>query len=400
MKKNKILVIDPILRGSRLQNTFYFCKALAALYNQVIIVTREDYQSKHLDELGLLKLKNVLLFSVKLNLNGAWIKKLNVSELKIIFEEIIANFPVNRNEKIDIFFTALDDYFISMLFLIGKLRKKNMYNFIFLKYRTEFYYEQPGSFLLQLKYITQKILLDSIVNSYDLFLSMDEKLFENPRIKRALPTNSHFIQEPWEGDFNKDKAEGRKITDIPEKSFVLLTIGKQDKRKGLREVVDAFSKVSTLPNIKLHIVGKIPEELRNEIFDRLNNMPKDSYKLQEDFVPEELLPFYFASTDVVLLPYTIEFKFTSGVLVRAAASGKPIIATSHGLIGHRVKKHNLGLVYDHNDSQGLVESIKEMYNNYDLYKTNILKSGFSFASEGHIDNFINSFDEIISNNIK
>jgi len=229
---------------------------------------------------------------------------------------------------------------------------------------------------------------------------MDEKLFENPRIKRTLPTNSHFIQEPWEGDFNKDKSEGRKITGIPEKSFVLLTIGKQDKRKGLSEVVDAFSKVSTLPNIKLHIVGKIPEELRTEIFAKLNNLPKDSYKLQEDFVPEELLPFYFASTDVVLLPYTIEFKFTSGVLVRAAASGKPIIATSHGLIGHRVKKHNLGLVYDHNDSQGLVESIKEMYNNYDLYKTNILKSGFSFASEGHIDNFINSFDEIISNNIK
>lgn len=400
MKKNKIILVDPILRGSRLQNTFYFSKALAVSYNQIIIVTREDYQSKHLDELGLLKLENVLLYPAKLNLNGAWIKKLNASELKIIFEEIIANFSGNGNERIDIFFTALDDYYISILFLIGKLRKRNMYNFIFLKYRTEFYYEQPGSFLLQLKYIAQKILLDSIVNSNDLFLSMDEKLFENPRIKRTLPTNSHFIQEPWEGDFKKDKSEGRKITGIAEKAFVLLTIGKQDKRKGLSEVVDAFSKVSTLPNIKLHIVGKIPEELRNEIFTKLNKLPLGSYKLQEDFVPEELLSFYFASADVILLPYTIEFKFTSGVLVRAAASGKPIIATSHGLIGHRVKKHNLGLVYDHNDFQGLVESIKEMYNNYDLYKTNILKSGLSFASEGHIDNFINSFDEIISNNIK
>jgi len=168
MGNRKIILVDPILRGSRLQNTFYFSKALAASYNQIIIVTREDYQSKHLDELGLLKLQNVLLYPSKLNLNGAWIKKLNATELKIIIEEIIANFPVNGNQRIDIFFTALDDYYIPILFLIGKLRKRNRYNFIFLKYRTEFFYEQPSSLLLQLKYVTQKILLNSIVNSNEI----------------------------------------------------------------------------------------------------------------------------------------------------------------------------------------------------------------------------------------
>jgi len=246
----------------------------------------------------------------------------------------------------------------------------------------------------------QKILLNSIVNSKDLFLSMDEKLFENSRVKGTLPSNSHFIYEPWEGDFKIEKYEGRKITGIAEKSFVLLTIGNQDKRKGLSQVIDAFSEVSMLPDIKLHIVGKIPDKLRNEIFAKLNNLPHGCYKLQEDFVPEELLPFYFASADVVLLPYTIEFKFSSGVLVRAAASGKPIIATSHGLIGHRVKKYNLGLVYSHNDTKGLINNIKEMYNNYEVYKTNILKKNSSFVSEGYIDNFINSFNKIILSNIR
>ncbi len=323
MNKKKIIIIDPILRGSRLQNTFYFCKSLVEIYNQIIIVTREDYESKHLYELGLMNLKNVMLYPTKVNLNGAWIKKINISEIKKIITEISENFPVKGNEKIDLFFTALDDYFISISFIIRRLRRMNKYNFIFLKYRTEYFYEKPSNYFIRLKYTVQKILLNSIVNSNDLFLTMDEKLFENPLIKETLPLNSHLIQEPWEGNFNKDKSKARDITGIEENSFVILTIGKQDKRKGLSQVIDSFLKVTMLPNIKLHVVGKIPEELRNEIFDRFKNLPKDSYILHEDFVPEELLPFYFSSADVVLLPYTIEFKFTSGVLVRAVISGKP-----------------------------------------------------------------------------
>ncbi len=50
--------------------------------------------------------------------------------------------------------------------------------------------------------------------------------------------------------------------------------------------------------------------------------------------------------------------------------------------------------------QGWLKVSTKCIKNYDLYKENVLKNSFSFANKGHIKNFINSFNEIISNNVK
>jgi len=53
----------------------------------------------------------------------------------------------------------------------------------------------------------------------------------------------------------------------------------------------------------------------------------------------------FAACDAVLLPY-IRHLDGSGVLSRAAGAGKPAIASDEYLIGHIVRQHRMGLLFE------------------------------------------------------
>jgi glycosyltransferase involved in cell wall biosynthesis len=65
----------------------------------------------------------------------------------------------------------------------------------------------------------------------------------------------------------------------------------------------------------------------------------------------------FAASDVVLLPYLNHFG-TSGVLSRAMAAGKPVIASNEQLLGRLVREHGLGLLFPSGRVLALCECIR------------------------------------------
>jgi len=60
----------------------------------------------------------------------------------------------------------------------------------------------------------------------------------------------------------------------------------------------------------------------------------------------------FCASDVVLLPYIKHFG-SSGVLSLSAAAGKMVIASDEGLVGQKVRKHNLGWLFPSGNVEGL-----------------------------------------------
>jgi len=66
----------------------------------------------------------------------------------------------------------------------------------------------------------------------------------------------------------------------------------------------------------------------------------------------------FSATDAVLLPY-IHHYGSSGVLSRAAAAGKLVIASDEGLLARRVRDHGLGLLFPTNDVPALQQRMTE-----------------------------------------
>lgn len=136
----------------------------------------------------------------------------------------------------------------------------------------------------------------------------------------------------------------------------LVVTGQQSQRKGLADVVAlAESPEFDRLGVEITLVGRLTADTE-PLRPRLAAQPR--IRWIERFVAERELAQVLASSDVALLPYTTAFTGSSGSLVRAAQAGLAIVATEHGLIGHRVQRHQLGATYRAGDLAGLIRALR------------------------------------------
>lgn len=394
--KEIYFIVDPILRGSRLQLTYYFIKSLCSKVDEVVLVTRNDFLNSHFQELIGDNFPNLKIYTVDVNLYGAWTKVLNLKEFKkyvLILEKI--TFDFSKFSKLNIFFPALDDYFLSISYFRKRLEKLPA-RLIFLRYRTSFILKKPSNLKEYLKKKLQTVILKRICKSKDLLFVMDERL--NGKKHFFNFCDVEFLPEPWEGSFGKqDILDSKKLLSISENNFVFLSIGKQTKRKGLLQILKAILVDPTiLDNSEFLIIGKIEEDIRKVVLELLNELPNEKVILKEIFVNEKELPHYYTACDCILLPYTSDFEFTSGVLTRAAATRVPVITTDHGVIGFRVNQNNLGLTFPDNDIISFSSCLKKMINDGQKMRKTLNKKKMENIENGEIS----VFTEIFYNKIK
>ena len=75
-----------------------------------------------------------------------------------------------------------------------------------------------------------------------------------------------------------------------------------------------------------------------------------------DLLQEAEEELFFCAANAVSLAYVGHYG-SSGVLSRAAAAGRWVIASDEGLVGHRVHTHNLGLTFKTGDVAALREAL-------------------------------------------
>lgn len=171
---------------------------------------------------------------------------------------------------------------------------------------------------------------------------MDEYLFAAVKDKYASPT-FHFLPDPWAGDFLHSQKDARKALEIPLDRFVLLNYGIGDRRKGLHLTVHAMLGSSPDSRLFLLCAGRIAKD--QELLKGLSQLEKQGRaKVLDRYVSDSEESLCFCASDVVLLPYIKHFG-SSGVLSLSAAAGKMVIASDDGLVGQRVRKHNLGWLF-------------------------------------------------------
>lgn len=178
-------------------------------------------------------------------------------------------------------------------------------------------------------------------------IAFDERISETATVS--------ILPDPWSGPFgNFDKPSARSELGWDEDAFVVGLIGKQDKRKGFDVAVEALTdRRMKIPKLKVAMVGGHDAALRSK-YDELIAVLGPSVHQFTDYLTDRDLAVVFAACDVVLLPYSKSFTSSSGVLVRAAASGTPVIASSHGLVGWRTLTYGLGRVFESSDVPALI----------------------------------------------
>lgn len=179
--------------------------------------------------------------------------------------------------------------------------------------------------------------------------------------------NVHLIVDPWSESYDLDKEIARERLGIDAGKIVILNYGAASRRKGLKLLLDAFEGLNDQGDLFLLVAGKVAGE--EGCFERLENLKKlHKAEVLNYYVSAEEENLCFSACDYVAMPYLSHYG-SSGILSRAAASGKAVIASDYHLLGYLVKTYQLGLIFENEN----VNSLKEI-----LEKIIQIKDGESF----------------------
>jgi glycosyltransferase involved in cell wall biosynthesis len=167
----------------------------------------------------------------------------------------------------------------------------------------------------------------------------------------------HFLPDPWHGDFTLSQSKARKALKLPSDRFIFLNYGIGARRKGLHLVVRSMLDSSSETRSFLLCAGQIAKD--RQIADGLMHLKKRGLaRVMDYYVSDYEEKLCFCASSVVLLPYIKHFG-SSGVLSRAAAAGRMVIAPEGGLIGERVREHRLGLLFTSGKAKELKKCMDE-----------------------------------------
>ncbi|MGF1495726.1 MAG: glycosyltransferase family 4 protein [Elainellaceae cyanobacterium] len=142
---------------------------------------------------------------------------------------------------------------------------------------------------------------------------------------------------------------------------VALIFGALTRRKGVPKLLEAIAQLS--PNeaqkLCLLLIGEsnISEDLDNQITGIMQRLPAQII-CRYEFVPEADVSAYFQLADIVLAPYQ-QHVGMSGILLQAAAAGKPVLSSNYGLMGELVTRYQLGLTVDSTKPEAIAQGLKQ-----------------------------------------
>jgi len=212
------------------------------------------------------------------------------------------------------------------------------------------------------------IFFDKIVNKI-IFSFADEFIVHNLRNKEKLieiySLNEDKISIITHGIFSLYKTKGisqenaKKHLCLPIEKKVLLFFGYIREYKGLDVLIKAFASLKKeMEDVILLIAGQTWKENWNkyEMLIKENNL-EESVVVELGFVPESDIEYYFAASDIVVLPYKY-LDTHGGVGAMALTFKKPLISTDVGGSLEYVKD-KMALVKP-NDAQDLYNKLVQI----------------------------------------
>jgi len=165
--------------------------------------------------------------------------------------------------------------------------------------------------------------------------------------------------------------DARKRLNLPQDRQIILFFGGIRPNKGLEVLIKAFEIVKLFnEQVLLVIAGGL---LGRFSFEQYSNMIRNtglSNHVQTfiKFIPEEDVDYFFAASDLVVLPY-LKFEAQSGVLLRAYAHKKPVVASNLGAMGELVSLDNIGLAVEPGTVEPLAQAVINALDDLDKFQS-------------------------------
>lgn len=220
-------------------------------------------------------------------------------------------------------------------------------------------HEKESGFISRITSIRKKVILKSALKSSALtqLFCLDPEApdainqLAGRNIARWLPDGTSIAP----ADVPREAI--RKIFDVAETETLCLFFGVISGRKGIYQVLESFQKLSALP-VCLVIAGSADPTEAAEIYQAISEAQKVARIIVvSGEISDARMTALFEASDLVLAAYP-KHVGSSGILIRAAAAGKPVLGSRFGMVGRNIARHQLGRAADCNEPEQLVEAIK------------------------------------------
>jgi glycosyltransferase involved in cell wall biosynthesis len=169
----------------------------------------------------------------------------------------------------------------------------------------------------------------------------------------SLGTSASVVHlpEPFEVDPPQTEApdDTRRRLQVEEGRQVLLLFGSLDPRKGVLELLEAFRALpDDLARRACLVMAGETTAIHHEMTEAMAALRRrDALQVVhlDTFVSDEEMHSLFRAAALVLVPYQRHVG-SSGVVVRAAAAGVPVLGPDYGMLGTLIRDRRLGLSVD------------------------------------------------------
>ncbi|MFI8747746.1 hypothetical protein ACIGKL_21645 [Pseudomonas sp. NPDC077186] len=360
----RLIIVDPILRGSRLHYTQLAARGLAADYDVIVLGRRGGVFERSAKYCGIFVLSD-----------DFWYGRVGFFNFLRLAKFLMS---LRRAEGDRLYFSGLNEWMpwfsiISLILAIKKIKT------VAIDYEGKYWTDGKDSGQRQiLGRLSRKVL--TWIKELKVGV-LDERLSLHSYCR------TFFIPDP--PVFNK-RYVADKVKDVGSEGVRFLTFGVQSERKGIRlleELVSKHAGILIKNNIFIRCVGA----LGDDAFDLEPSLRLASgngcFEWIPEYISEERLEEEVSKVDFILLPYHPMFEGSSGVLAHACLWGRPVLASQHGVVGYRVKKFFIGDVFNYEIS-GFIEKIAGMNKEFvssDRYMHGRSEFLGEFSEERHLN---------------
>jgi glycosyltransferase involved in cell wall biosynthesis len=183
----------------------------------------------------------------------------------------------------------------------------------------------------------------------------------------ALAARSHLLPHPVKAN-HKTRDEGRRQLGLPLDGRMLGISGVIDRRKAVRELLDAFIAANTDPTDRLLLAGPLTPAHRKMIErDYQPLVASGRLILLDRFFDADATQEALASMDIVCTPYP-GFSGLSSVLLEGMAAGRPILTNRSGWCQMMVERFDAGWVCDVTDPEAFTRTIRTAFSACAAYR--------------------------------
>jgi glycosyltransferase involved in cell wall biosynthesis len=159
------------------------------------------------------------------------------------------------------------------------------------------------------------------------------------KIKPSLSERLFYLPDPAELSERYTKESARSLLNLSTEEFIILVYGVINERKGVQLIINTIRGQKFPKPVRVLVVGQHTSLLNKQLCQELLVTSINHY------VNSDVEEAVFRAVDVVWMGYYSHYSM-SGVLILAAISRRPVIATSEGLIGWMTEQYNLGVIVD------------------------------------------------------